>query len=441
GNFSMTGAVTASVVNTETVGAISGAGYNVITVTPGTGTGFTSLTATSLSRVERGTFLMRGTNIGSAGSGNVGNLIFSTAPTGDLVGGVGAAGTTSISILGYAIGDTSGSSTGNTFVTYGPNGIRALNTTTEFAANLTSGATTNARLTASTANNSSVTVNSLALASSGAITGTGTVNVTSGAILNNNSSATISNTIAFGSAEGNIFTPSALTINGNLTGSNGLTKSSTGLLTLTGNNTGLTGQLTVNGGIVAFNSVNALAGSGDIVINGASGSTTTTSGTGLRYTGATAATVNRNINAGSGWINLNSSTSSLTVSGVISGNAGLWVNTTGDVNLTGNNTYTGPTFVYNGNIRISSDANLGNGGGMNFGATSTVGMILDGNWTTSRHINLSFSSLLNTQSFNATWNGAVTSFNDNSLSNTTATLNKSGSGSLTLTQANTFAGS
>jgi fibronectin-binding autotransporter adhesin len=438
GNFSMTGAVGASVVNTETVGAISGAGYNIITVTPGTGAGFTSLTAASLSRVERGTFLMRGTNIGSAGSGNVGNLIFTSAPTGDLVGGGGAAGTTSISILGYAIGDTSGSLTGNTFVTYGPNGIRALNTTTEFATNLTSGATTNARLTASTANNSSVTVNSLALATGSAITGTGTVNVTSGAILNNNSSATISNTVAFGSAEGNIFTPSALTISGNLTGTNGLTKSSTGLLTLTGNNSGLTGQLTVNGGVVAFNSVNALAGSGDIVVNGTFGGSTT--GSGLRYTGSTAATINRNINAGSGWINLNSATSTgpVTFSGVISGNAGVYIDTTGDVALTGNNTYTGPTRVWNGNLRISSDANLGNGGAFDFGAVSTQGVILDGNWTTSRNINFSFSSLINTQSFNATWNGVVTSHASSGFGSSTASINKSGSGTLTLTAANTF---
>ncbi|MBY0260994.1 MAG: hypothetical protein K2Q20_01535, partial [Phycisphaerales bacterium] len=218
---------------TEAMGALSGAGYSTVTATPGTTAGATTLAASSLARTDRGTFLFRGAGLG--GTGNSGFITFASAPTADLVGGGGLAGSTNISILPYAIGDTTAAGTGTAFVTYGATGVRPL-ASTEYVSNLTSAADSNVNLIASTANAGPVTLNALRLSTSGAVTGTGTLNVTSGAILNNNSAATIANTVNFGAVEGNVFTPSALTISGPLTGTAGLTKSGTGNLTLSGNN-------------------------------------------------------------------------------------------------------------------------------------------------------------------------------------------------------------
>lgn len=437
GLLTLTGAVAGGSL-TETMGALSGAGYSTVTATPGTTAGATTLAASSLTRTDRGTFLFRGAGLG--GTGTSGFITFASAPTADLVGGGGLAGTTNISILPYAIGDTTATGTGTAFVTYGATGVRPL-ASTEYVANLTSPADSNVNLIASTANAGTVTLNALRLSTSGAVTGAGTLNVTSGAILNNNSSATIANTVNFGAVEGRLFTPSALAISGPLTGTAGLTKSGTSNLTLSGDNSGLTGQLTVNNGFVVFAAGNNLPGTGQIVANGTSGGTSGVAG--LQYTGAAPLTVSRDLNIGSGWFNLRSTASNapITYSGVISGAGGLYVDTVSDVVLAGTNTYTGNTRVNNGNIRFSSDANLGNGGAFDFGNGSAMGIILDGNWTTSRHINASLTSgtlTFNTQGFNATLNGPLTNFASNGITGSTDSLRKAGSGTLRINAAGTM---
>lgn len=444
GSGSLTVNTNSAVVN-EVVGAISGSGYNTIGMTVSAGTSPVQISATSLSRTDRGTFLIRGSNLGTGASisGANGYLTLGTGPT--LVGGGGAAGTTTISILPWAIGDTSGSGTGSSFVTYGATtGFRPLSTSTEYAANLTSGATTNARLTASTANAASVTVNSLALATSGAVTGAGTLNITSGAILNTNSAATIANSIAFPTGvEGLIFAPSALTISGAITGDSGLTISSaastTTGVTFSGNNSGLTGALTINNGQVIWSAANNLPGSGAITISGRSSSTS-----GLIYSGSTAATISRDIVVNNGWVDLRQSNAAggdVTYSGVISGNGGLFTGSNSAVSrviLTGNNTYTGPTRINEGQIVINGDSALGNGGGVDFFSSNSAmgssieGIAMTGNWTTSRNINFGSSGGIDTGAFTASWSGPVTG---------TGTMSKIGSGELRITgSGNTFSG-
>jgi autotransporter-associated beta strand protein len=443
GNLTLTGAVDGTAL-TEAFGGLTGAGYNTVTVGVGTTAGATVLNAATVARVERGTFLFRGTTLGTAG--NSGFVALSTAPTGDLIGGGGAAGTQTISILPYAVGGTSTTDTGTTLVTLdaaanggvaGATGVRPL-ATAEFATNLSGGATTNARLTAATANAGTTTVNALVLATGGQVTGTGTLAVTSGVILNASStSPQISNTVAFGAAEGFLYTPTAMTVSGNLTGTNGLTKSGTGALTLSGNNTGLTGQLTINAGQVSFAADTGLPGTGAIVANGAGSSSAS-----LQYTGATAVTIARDITVGSGWLTLNSSNSAatLTLSGVISGNGGLFVGSTSAAStiiLTGTNTYTGPTRVNEGVLVISSDANLGVGGGLDlFTIGSTMpgggeGIRITGNWTTGRHVNFSNTNFVDTQGNTAVWNGVVTG---------TGTLIKAGTGLLQMNAASPYTG-
>ncbi len=199
-----------------------------ITVTPGNQ--HTLLSIGSLERATNAVVLFRGSNLGSdlidnatGGSGNI--QIGGTAPT--LVGGGGAAGSTKISIMPWAVGGTSSSDTGTTFVTYtAANGIRPLDIATEFASEF-SDATDNVRLTTPTVLDTDATANSLILGDAGAtLSGTGTLTVTSGAVFmtrTTGASSNISAGLNFGSAEGIIGYRRGDTISGPIAGSGGLT--------------------------------------------------------------------------------------------------------------------------------------------------------------------------------------------------------------------------
>lgn len=429
----------------EVVGAITGSGYNVIGLTASTGTLPVQISASSLARADRGTFLIRGSSLGTGASigGLNGYFTLGSAPT--LVGGGGPDGSTTISILPWAVGDTSGAGNGTSFVTYNnTTGFRPL-AVAEYAANLTSGATTNARLTAATANAGSQTVNALALVG-GSVTGAGSLTISSGAIFNSGSTGAIANTIVFPSGvEGVITTNTTMGISGNMTGDNGVTISSSTAagsattLTLSGNNTGLTGTLTLNAGTIAFANLNNLPGTGQIVTSGrGSGSTV------LSYTSTTPINISRDIAVNNGWLSLNTSSTlggDVTYSGVISGNGALFTGSSSGnsrIILTGNNTYTGSTRINEGQVVISSDANLGNGGGVDFfsgasamGTTTVEGIAMTGNWTTSRNINFSSSGGVDTGAFNAVWNGPLTG---------SSGLTKVGSGELRINSNNPYSG-
>lgn len=455
GNISLTGPAAAgtsafapSNLN-ETVGAISSAGYSTLTANPGTANSVsTTLTGASLARSQRGTFLFRGLNLG-AGMANSGNIQFTSSLAGDLVGGGGAAGSTTLSILPYAIGDATAAGNGASLVTYDANGVRPL-ALSEYATDLVSGATTNARLGAIAANNvaAPATVNALVISAAGpalanAVTVTGSqINLTSGVLLfsgtatgPNGGTASISNDINFGAAEGQVFATftspgaatSTLTLSGALLGSNGMTKSGNGTVLLTGNNSGLTGTLTMNAGVLNFNSGAALPGTGQIVVNGAG-----TGSASLTYSGAAPLAVSRDIAVNTGLVTLGSTTAgqALTLSGQISGVGGVLVATTGEVVLSGNNTYTGPTTVTSGVLRFSADANLGSGTAVGLAGGT---LQADGDWTTSRMFNISAGSTLNVSGANTvTLNGPMTNSGINFGAPGGAALTKTGTGTLTI---------
>src|SRR5262249_28690399 len=115
-------------------------------------------------------------------------------------------------------------------------------------------ATTNVRLTASTALNNAQTINALILASGGALTGTGTLTITSGALMNFNASASIAPAINFGSAEGVIAATSLLTFSGKISGSGGITKTGLGGATLSSTASDYTGQTTIVAGNITVGS-------------------------------------------------------------------------------------------------------------------------------------------------------------------------------------------
>src|SRR5262249_18699382 len=111
---------------------------------------------------------------------------FSGAPT--LVGGGGAAGSTTISILPDAVGGLGNAAVPNSLVTYDPvRGVRPLDLATEFAAYAGAAAADNVRISASAAGLAGQTVNALVFDNSTAsgftVAGTGTLTVGSGALL------------------------------------------------------------------------------------------------------------------------------------------------------------------------------------------------------------------------------------------------------------------
>ena len=372
----------------QTMDTLSGSGYNIVTAgatTAAANVSFTNAT-TGLNRLNNGTILFRSGSTGKLGSGPTGgtnsNLFFGNVQQGNftvpLVGGGGAAGSTNISILPFAIGDDSATGGGSTFVTYTANGVRTLQAAAgEYNPTLVgAGATDNVRV-----NNASLTtttlaadqtVNSLILtgtANSTLINGSSKLIVGSGAILN-----TVNNVYANGQALGiqagelqtgtanstqlNVFTVGDLAIGSKVTTSGGLVKSGLGTLYLSNTGNTYTGGTTVNGG--------SLTVDGLVAIDDAGGNTLTLGGGYLTYRGGNAALASSVSlagtgvsGAGGGGINVASGTTLTTGGGSISGNGGLLKDGTGTLVLQGTNTFKGPVSIQAGTLAIDGEAALG----------------------------------------------------------------------------------
>jgi hypothetical protein len=139
GTFQLDG--NASANTAEFVGALTlGAGQSTIAANPNAAQP-TALTFASASPgTAGGTVLFRGAGLGGALAAGAANVTFSTNPS--LVGGGGAAGSTTLSILPWAVASSTNGTTPDTFVTIGANGVRPLALATEYATNLTTAAAT-----------------------------------------------------------------------------------------------------------------------------------------------------------------------------------------------------------------------------------------------------------------------------------------------------------
>jgi autotransporter-associated beta strand protein len=463
----------------EKVGALSGAGNCTVTVASTTGTTVvTTLEANSLTRIERGTFIFRGTALGDGATAPRGRATLTTPLAASaFVGGGGADGSPNISILPYAAGNANVLDNGISLVTYGADGFRPLTPAEYYSTNLApADHTANVRLTGATANNLSTTMNALVLANDGgsndgSVTGTGTLNITSGVIIANPANAApatpvgVSNNIAFGSAEGIVYTvgTGGLRITGNLTGSNGLTRTGNGtsaaapnnnntdVLILTGDNSGLSGPLTINAGILEFNSANALPGTGMIVANGSNVALNfvvgaDSPGAVLSYVGSAPLTISRDLAVNTGYLTVKQAEyaggqppiGNLTVAGQITGAGGMnyyaqnAASPNGQIFVTNTaNTYTGPTRFGAGTTHIAGDGCTGVGGGWDF--ASSAALTLEGDVTNSRHVNLEGVTTINTNGHNMTLSGPITSLAAGSLSTANGGFIKNGGGTLTLT--------
>ena len=150
-----TAAAASPTTDTETIGTLAiDAGQSVVGVVQGTANRATVLNAANgLTRVNNGTLLIRGSNLGGAatavGEVTLGSLT-SLVQVGTSTSSTGAAGTTKdLTIVPYIVGDTNasgiGSATTASFVTYdtGGRGFRVLSTDEQNLLTLTTDTFTN----------------------------------------------------------------------------------------------------------------------------------------------------------------------------------------------------------------------------------------------------------------------------------------------------------
>ncbi|RYD70722.1 MAG: hypothetical protein EOP84_26190, partial [Verrucomicrobiaceae bacterium] len=184
----------------EVLGAVNVSNStNVLTLTPAAGTQV-QLSASSLTRSNNGTLLLRGDNLGGEGIGST-RLIIAAAP--DTVGAGGAVGSTMQSIVPWAVGDTSSTGAGSSFVTNAPNGLRPL-TNAEYSATLAGTAGRNVSAAGGEIFSGDASINALRLtAGTTTIAANSQVKVGSGAVLFTGAAELAGpGTLDFGSSEG-----------------------------------------------------------------------------------------------------------------------------------------------------------------------------------------------------------------------------------------------
>jgi autotransporter-associated beta strand protein len=407
------------------------AGSNGVMIPSSTNGGATLASTGAIVRSPGALVGFTGVNLGATPGANVGTITFATPPT--LVGGGGAAGSSTISIIPYAVA----ANQSYEVATYGTTGVRPL-TSGEYTS-LTNGSSALNNVLVSTSVtgiNSPTMVNALKMTTFGSIAGSGTLTVNSGTVLATSPSGgrllTISGggTLAFGAAEAVFRINNALTVDDTITGSGGLTVDSpvaasdpTGLpLTLRGNNQ-FTGPVWVHS-VLAFTQDASLGASGNVI---------NLTGTAILEAAAASLTTSRTITLHGGGALAAASGSSLTVTNAIGGTGPLVIGfPTGPVELTNPaNNYTGGTIV-SGTLRIASESVLPSGPLTISSGTLQASAPL----TISRPI--ACSAYIDTNGFDVTLAG-VLSGGTNGSASFTGILIKLGNGTLTLSGANTYA--
>ena len=412
----------AAAATNEVAGALTLAGgVTTLAVTPNAAQA-ASLSFSGIARQNAGTMFVHATSLGAAAGNGVGEII-SVASPGTLVGGGGAAGSQNISILPYAIGNTSATATASSsFVTWDPatSQFRPLATTEYSTLASAENDANNTVVTAATAIAAATTVNSVKITGTGTLlSGTGGLTITSGDLLyspTGTTAGTVSATLNFGAAEGIISTTAgasnsttaALTLSGIISGTGGLTLNPvigedirlTGANTYTGTTTFL-GGLTQLSGTVASDGVTAgplglsttpvvLSPTAKTFLNGIYAPAALTFNRPLNVAGGTnnqnnflvlgagyGITLNGAVNLAAG-TNLDgydtgtgTAANGIIYNNVISGGGGLTDNTAGTFTvLNAANTYSGGTNTYLGTYVVGADS-VTSGGNTVSGAFGT----------------------------------------------------------------------
>ncbi len=215
-----------------------------------------------------------------------------------------------------------------------------------------------------------------------------------------------------------------LVLSGVLSDVGRLTKNGSGTLTLTADNT-YTGGTVFAGGVVSVDKEVRLGG-GDLTFNGG---TLQVTGTGWTSTSRAVS-----LQAGGGTFDIEDAANNFAVTQGVTGAGGLMKSGTGTVTLSGVNTYTGGTTLTAGTLAAASDNNLGGAsGGLTFNGGTL--QVMGTSWTsTNRAVSL--------QAGGGTFDieDAANNFAVTQGVAGAGGLTKSGSGTLTLSGANSYTG-
>ncbi len=222
--------------------------------------------------------------------------------------------------------------------------------------------------------------------------------------------------------------------NGSAGGLLAVDKSGTGIWLLSGTNS-FGGQLTVEDGFLQVGTVNNASSSGVFGNSALSVMLGTSSTTGtLEYTGATASSNKRFTMAsgsGGGAVQVDTSGTILSLSGVIDGAGSLSILGYGGVTLSGANTYTGGTNLFNGVLSLGSVGALGSSGSINM-----AGGTLQFTSTNKADYSSRLSNIPG-QSFIFDTNAQAVTF-ASGFGSVNSSLTKIGTGTLTLGGVNTY---
>ena len=378
------------------------------------------LEAASIVRNNASTLNIRGTNLGEAGSsGRVGRFLIADSgetsfTSANQIGGGGANGSTSLSIVPWAIGQDLGTSgnvnataVGNSFLTYrNDNGFRALDLSSEYAGLSSASSTTNIResLNASESGISSLSVNSLvidnnntaALGVTGAGAGTSFANTSGGFLftVSNGTTGTTYETTLSGFDDGITTTASEyifhvvnpnfddatiankVVVSSPLSSSGAITKSGRGTLVLSGTNTagaGSTGTTVNEGTLIIADNDNIGGDAGGLNFGGGTLQLTNAyaddlTGRTISYVSGTSSTLDLDGN-------------DLTFGNSLGSGAGGLTLTNGSLTLNATSTRSGATtFLTTGNQTLTLGANnaIGSGGDfeINYGGITTARTVL-----------------------------------------------------------------
>ncbi|AZO78549.1 hypothetical protein BLM15_13670 [Bosea sp. Tri-49] len=223
------------------------------------------------------------------------------------------------------------------------------------------------------------------------------------------------------------------TVTQSFSGLGGFTKAGAGTLVLSGANT-YTGTTTVSNGILRAGQVGAFsAGSTVMIISGATLDLAGFDQTIGSLAGAGAVTL------GAGTLTAGGNNASTAFSGTISGTGGLTKTGTGRLVLSGTNTYSGATTVSAGTLGISGSGAMSAASdytiaaGALLGLNDTLGTVTAGSIAGAGQIEIESRSTLETGATNAstTFTGMISG---------DGSIRKVGTGTLTLTQENTYSG-
>jgi autotransporter-associated beta strand protein len=263
------------------------------------------------------------------------------------------------------------------------------------------------KVTASVNNIATVDINALVVGTGAVdITGSGTIRPASGAVVIA-TSGTVQNNIDFGAAEGIIHVGAISSIDGVISGSNGVTKAGDFSLTTAAAHT-YTGPTTINAGGFRFSNPDAFNTTSGFKVRSIGGQELVPT---LDYRGTGTATISKPAVVESGVMRLANGTPlaperAMVYSGEISGPGSVFLEQ-GAITLTANNTYTGITRISRAEVELFSDSNFGAGNVVELAGTIGRGLVLMNDWNTNKLIRVTETSRLDTNGFNATWNNGA----------------------------------